>query len=97
MEDLKNYLLEFLKQQEILCKQEMEKIENQHRKESEQQEKRFSKLLETFSERENNPGSSNIFSQDSISRLINLYTSQTKKSHSEHTFGGMQKYSKKTV
>ena len=46
---------EFLKQQEILRKQEMEKIANQrqenlemHRKELEQQEKRFSELLETL-------------------------------------------------
>ena len=66
--DFKNCLLEFEKQQEISRKQETEKFENQrledlkgHRKELVQQEKSFSKLLETFSKRENDPGSSNIF------------------------------------
>lgn len=55
----------------------MEKIENQHEedlerhwKELEQQEKRFSKLLEIFSKRENDPSSSNIFSQDSVINSI---------------------------
>ena len=69
-------MLELLKQQEILCKQDMEKFQKhqedleRHQKEFEQQEERFSKLLETFSKRENNPGSFNIFSQDSVINLI---------------------------
>ena len=69
-------MLEFLKQKEILCKQKMEKSENQrqediekHRKELEQ-EKKNSILLETFSRRENHPGNSNIFSQDSVINSI---------------------------
>ena len=81
---------EFLKQQEILRKQEMEKIEKQrqedlerHRKELEQQ-KKFSKLLETFSKRENNPGSSNIFSQNFV---INSIGEFVHKPNEEVTFG----------
>ena len=76
MEDFKNCMLEFLKQQEILRKQEMEKFQSQrwenlerNRKELEQQE-RISKLLETFSKAENDSGSSNMFSQDSVSNSI---------------------------
>ena len=55
----------------------MEKFQKQHQedlkklqKEFEEQEDRFTKLLETFSEKENDPGSSNIFSQDSIINSI---------------------------
>ena len=56
------------------------KFENQHRedlerhrKELKQREKRFSKLLETFSKRENDPGSSYIFSQDFIINSISEF------------------------
>ena len=91
MEDFKNCMLEFLKQQEILSKQEMEKFENQrledlerNRKEREQQDKKLSKLRETFSKRENNPGSSNIFSLDSVIKSIGEFVY---KPDEEVTFG----------
>ena len=44
----------------------------------------FSKLLETFSKRKNDPGSSNIFSQVSV---INLIGELIYKSDKEVTFG----------
>ena len=73
-----------MKQQEILCKQEMEKFQNQcqedlerRRRELEQQEKRFLELLKTFPKRENDPDSSNIFSQDSVINSIGEFLYKT--------------------
>ena len=63
-------------------KQHQEELEK-HWKELEQQEERFSKLLETFSKRENDPGCSNIFSQDSIINLIGEFVYKP----NEVTFG----------
>ena len=86
-------MLEFLKQQEILRQQEMEKIENQrqknlerHRKELEQQQQKkgFWELQETSSKCENDPGSSNIFSQNSV---INTIGEFVYKPDEEVTFG----------
>ena len=50
-------------------KQRPEDLER-HRKELEQQKERFSKLLETFSKRENDPCITNIFSRDSVINSI---------------------------
>ena len=87
----KNCMLEFLKKQEILRKQNMEKFQKQrqedlerHQKELEEQEERFSKLLETFSKRKNGPCSSNIFSQDSVIKSIGEFVY---KPDEEVTFG----------
>ena len=80
MEDFKNYIPEFLKQQEILHIQDMEKLQKQRQEDLE----RFSELLETLSRRENDPGSSNTFFQNSV---INSIGEFVYKPDEEVTFG----------
>ena len=95
--EFKICMLEFLKPQKNLRKQDMEKFQNQcqgdlerHRKELEQQEETLSKFQETFSKREIDPGSSDIFSQDSIINSIGEFIYKPDK---EVTFGAyFQRY-----
>ena len=61
--------MEFLKQENLHqedLQRHREELERQRQEDLKQQEKKFLKLLETFSKRENDPGSANIFSRDSV-------------------------------
>ena len=81
MAELKGELIEFLKlqekqRQENFERQErrFERLEKQQREDFERQELRFSKLLDSFSKRESDQGSSNSFSQDSVVNSIGEFS-----------------------
>ena len=67
MEDFKNCMLEFLKQQEKQRQEDLKQQEQQQEdlKSIERQEERFGKLLECLT-KENDPENLNIFSQESV-------------------------------